>query len=53
MYLFKFLQVSHWSVHKKECERLQQQMKRANVLSDFPFQFTQEVQVFNRLTYLN
>ncbi|XP_022861435.1 zinc finger MYND domain-containing protein 15 isoform X4 [Olea europaea var. sylvestris] len=36
-------QVSHWSVHKKECERLQQQMKRANVLSDFPFQFTQEM----------
>ncbi|KAL2483402.1 zinc ion binding [Forsythia ovata] len=35
-------QVSHWSVHKKECERLQQQMKRAHVLSDFPFTYTQE-----------
>ncbi|KAK4429901.1 hypothetical protein Salat_1290800 [Sesamum alatum] len=35
-------QVSHWSVHKSECKRLEQQMKRADVLNDFPFTFTQE-----------
>ncbi|XP_019158091.1 PREDICTED: zinc finger MYND domain-containing protein 15 [Ipomoea nil] len=38
-------QVSHWSVHKKECERLEQQMNRADVLSDFPFTFTEEATV--------
>ncbi|KAI3467454.1 hypothetical protein Pfo_024117 [Paulownia fortunei] len=35
-------QVSHRSVHKRECERLEQQMKRADILNDFPFTFTQE-----------
>ncbi|XP_052173051.1 uncharacterized protein LOC127788611 isoform X2 [Diospyros lotus] len=35
-------QISHWSVHKDECERLEQQMDRANVLNDFPFTFSQE-----------
>ncbi|KAL0385630.1 UNVERIFIED_CONTAM: hypothetical protein Sradi_2957300 [Sesamum radiatum] len=35
-------QVSHWSVHKSECKRLEQQMKRADVLNDFPFTFTRE-----------
>ncbi|CAH9085325.1 unnamed protein product [Cuscuta europaea] len=35
-------QVSHWSVHKKECKRLEQQMNGANVLNDFPFTFTVE-----------
>ncbi|KAK4402867.1 hypothetical protein Sango_1027400 [Sesamum angolense] len=35
-------QVSHWSVHKSECKRLEQQMKRADVLNDFPFAFTRE-----------
>ncbi|KAL0304970.1 UNVERIFIED_CONTAM: hypothetical protein Scaly_3001900 [Sesamum calycinum] len=42
-------QVSHWSVHKSECKRLEQQMKRADVLNDFPFAFTREatqIQVF-------
>ncbi|KAL3840996.1 hypothetical protein ACJIZ3_025587 [Penstemon smallii] len=35
-------QVSHASVHKRECKRLEQQMKRADSLKDFPFTFTQE-----------
>ncbi|XP_011086468.1 zinc finger MYND domain-containing protein 15 isoform X3 [Sesamum indicum] len=35
-------QVSHWSVHRSECKRLEQQMKRADVLNDFPFTFTRE-----------
>ncbi|PIN02617.1 hypothetical protein CDL12_24868 [Handroanthus impetiginosus] len=35
-------QVSHRSVHKLECERLEQQMKRADSLNDFPFTFTEE-----------
>ncbi|KAG6429627.1 hypothetical protein SASPL_107679 [Salvia splendens] len=34
-------QVSHRSAHKRECERFEQQMKRANTLNDFPFTFTQ------------
>ncbi|KAJ6771280.1 ZINC ION BINDING PROTEIN [Salix koriyanagi] len=35
-------QMSHWNEHKEECERLEQQMKRADVLNDFPFTFSQE-----------
>ncbi|KAK9276272.1 hypothetical protein L1049_005803 [Liquidambar formosana] len=35
-------QISHWNDHKEECERLEQQMKRADVLNDFPFTFTRE-----------
>ncbi|RAL53229.1 hypothetical protein DM860_006901 [Cuscuta australis] len=43
-------QVSHWSVHKEECERLEQQMDDADVISDFPFTFTEEAttKVFDR-----
>ncbi|XP_042452424.1 zinc finger MYND domain-containing protein 15-like isoform X2 [Zingiber officinale] len=32
-------QISHWSEHRKECARLEEQMKRMDVLSDFPFTF--------------
>ncbi|XP_055810211.1 uncharacterized protein LOC129880274 isoform X2 [Solanum dulcamara] len=35
-------QVSHGNVHKKECQRLEQQMKHAHVVSDFPFTFSEE-----------
>lgn len=35
-------QMSHWNEHKEECERLEQQMKRVDVLNDFPFTFSQE-----------
>ncbi|KAI4378632.1 hypothetical protein MLD38_016086 [Melastoma candidum] len=35
-------QLSHWSVHKEECERFKQQMMQASVLSDFPFTFRGE-----------
>ncbi|CAK9137842.1 unnamed protein product [Ilex paraguariensis] len=44
-------QISHWSIHKGECERLEQHMKEADVLNDFPFTFSQEatVQVCEKL----
>ncbi|KAM7484287.1 hypothetical protein LguiA_000296 [Lonicera macranthoides] len=44
-------QVSHWSVHKEECERLQQQMKLADAINDFPFTFSREatVDVFDKV----
>ncbi|KAF9673485.1 hypothetical protein SADUNF_Sadunf10G0029200 [Salix dunnii] len=35
-------QMSHWNEHKEECERLERQMKRVDVLNDFPFTFSQE-----------
>ncbi|KAJ8761030.1 hypothetical protein K2173_022068 [Erythroxylum novogranatense] len=35
-------QLSHWNDHKLECERLEQQMKRVDLLNDFPFTFAQE-----------
>lgn len=38
-------QILHWSFHKEECERLGQQMKRVDVLNDFPFLFSQEATV--------
>ncbi|XP_060214409.1 uncharacterized protein LOC132641428 isoform X4 [Lycium barbarum] len=38
-------QISHGNVHKKECQRLEQQMKHANVVSDFPFTFSEEATV--------
>ena len=46
------VQVAHRSVHKVECERLEQQMKRADILNDFPFSFTREatVQVINDIS---
>ncbi|KAG5521061.1 hypothetical protein RHGRI_033575 [Rhododendron griersonianum] len=38
-------QVSHWSVHKEECERLEEQMERAKLLKEFPFTFSREATV--------
>ncbi|XP_009605575.1 uncharacterized protein [Nicotiana tomentosiformis] len=38
-------QVAHLNVHKKECKRLDQQMKQAHVVSDFPFTFSEEATV--------
>ncbi|KAI4314263.1 hypothetical protein L6164_027190 [Bauhinia variegata] len=35
-------QISHWSHHKQECERLEQQMKSVDDLNDFPFTFSRE-----------
>ncbi|XP_047160336.1 zinc finger MYND domain-containing protein 15 isoform X3 [Vigna umbellata] len=35
-------QIAHWSRHKHECDRLQQQMKSVEVLNDFPFTFSRE-----------
>ncbi|XP_065860952.1 uncharacterized protein [Euphorbia lathyris] len=35
-------QISHWTDHKEECERLEQQMKRVDELNDFPFTFARE-----------
>ncbi|OWM76015.1 zinc finger MYND domain-containing protein 15 [Punica granatum] len=38
-------QLSHWSVHKEECARLEEQMKQVDVLNDFPFTFSEEATV--------
>ncbi|XP_063936789.1 uncharacterized protein LOC108196101 isoform X2 [Daucus carota subsp. sativus] len=38
-------QIAHWSVHKEECERLEEQMKHADELNDFPFTFAREATV--------
>ncbi|KAF9600984.1 hypothetical protein IFM89_014969 [Coptis chinensis] len=38
-------QVSHCNEHKEECERLEQQMRRVDVLHDFPFTFSKEAMV--------
>ncbi|KAK7307176.1 hypothetical protein VNO77_40005 [Canavalia gladiata] len=35
-------QIAHWSRHKHECDRLQQQMKSVEVLNHFPFTFSRE-----------
>ncbi|VVA94740.1 unnamed protein product [Arabis nemorensis] len=35
-------QTSHWSYHKEECERLEEQMRRVDLLNEFPFTFTEE-----------
>ncbi|KAK6931141.1 Mitochondrial splicing suppressor 51-like, C-terminal domain [Dillenia turbinata] len=35
-------QISHWKDHKKECERLEEQMRRADALHDFPFTYSQD-----------
>ncbi|GAV78906.1 zf-MYND domain-containing protein [Cephalotus follicularis] len=35
-------QMSHWSDHSKECDRLGQQMERVDELYDFPFTFSLE-----------
>ncbi|TXG56379.1 hypothetical protein EZV62_017692 [Acer yangbiense] len=37
--------ISHWNDHKEECERLEQQMKRVDVLNDLPFTFSEEATV--------
>ncbi|EEF42255.1 hypothetical protein RCOM_0699750 [Ricinus communis] len=48
-------QILHWSEHKEECERLEQQMKRADDLNDFPFTFTPQLifQEENRCSFLS
>lgn len=38
-------QAAHWCVHKEECERLGEQMRRTDVLHDFPFTFSMEATV--------
>ncbi|XP_021293589.1 zinc finger MYND domain-containing protein 15 isoform X1 [Herrania umbratica] len=35
-------QISHWKEHREECDRLEQQMKRLDLVNDFPFTFSQE-----------
>nr|XP_025654433.1 zinc finger MYND domain-containing protein 15 isoform X2 [Arachis hypogaea] len=38
-------QIEHWSSHKHECDRLEQQMESVHLLNDFPFTFSQEATV--------
>ncbi|XP_078181999.1 zinc ion binding protein isoform X1 [Carex rostrata] len=33
-------QTLHWEYHKEECQRLEEQMRRAPFISDFPFTFS-------------
>ncbi|XP_021731170.1 zinc finger MYND domain-containing protein 15-like isoform X3 [Chenopodium quinoa] len=35
-------QISHWSDHEQECERLEEQMRDADILNTFPFTFSEE-----------
>uniref|UniRef100_A0A803MBN6 MYND-type domain-containing protein n=1 Tax=Chenopodium quinoa TaxID=63459 RepID=A0A803MBN6_CHEQI len=35
-------QISHWSDHEQECERLEVQMRDADILNTFPFTFSEE-----------
>ncbi|KAK7309530.1 hypothetical protein RJT34_06332 [Clitoria ternatea] len=35
-------QIAHWTHHKHECDRLQQQMKNLEFVNDFPFTFSRE-----------
>ncbi|XP_058772352.1 uncharacterized protein LOC131646284 [Vicia villosa] len=37
--------IAHWSHHKNECDRLQQQMESVGVLNDFPFTFSHEATI--------
>ncbi|KAG8663298.1 zinc finger MYND domain-containing protein 15 isoform X2 [Manihot esculenta] len=47
-------QISHWIDHKEECQRLEQQMKRADDLNDFPFTFTPEATLLeSRCSFLS
>ncbi|GAA0156224.1 hypothetical protein LIER_13764 [Lithospermum erythrorhizon] len=38
-------QVSHRSVHRRECERLKEQMKLVHLLNDFPFTYANETTI--------
>ncbi|PON46555.1 Zinc finger, MYND-type [Parasponia andersonii] len=38
-------QISHWSEHKEECERLKQHMKEIDMLNEFPFTFSLEATI--------
>ncbi|XP_010552626.1 PREDICTED: zinc finger MYND domain-containing protein 15 [Tarenaya hassleriana] len=46
-------QISHWSYHKEECERLEEQMSRVDSLNDFPFTFTEEAIQGSRCSFLS
>ncbi|KAL9246439.1 hypothetical protein vseg_019974 [Gypsophila vaccaria] len=35
-------QILHWSDHRKECRRLKEQMKNADIVNEFPFPFCEE-----------
>ncbi|KAI5437229.1 hypothetical protein KIW84_023376 [Lathyrus oleraceus] len=37
--------IAHWSHHKTECDRLQQQMESLAVLNDFPFTFSRQATI--------
>lgn len=43
-------QISHWNDHKEECERLEEQMRDADLLNTFPFTFCEEatLQIFEK-----
>ncbi|KMT07184.1 hypothetical protein BVRB_6g155080 [Beta vulgaris subsp. vulgaris] len=38
-------QISHWSDHKEECERLEEQIRDSDMMNKFPFTFCEEATV--------
>lgn len=49
--LLKTFQIIHWRVHKEECERFAEQMRRIDVLSQFPFTFLEPPALVLLCTY--
>ncbi|XP_050236252.1 uncharacterized protein LOC126686251 isoform X2 [Mercurialis annua] len=45
--------ISHWSEHKNECERLEEQMMRIDELNDFPFTFSTPSQQESRCLFFS
>lgn len=39
-FLLFYVKTLHWEYHKEECKRLEEQMRRASFISDFPFAFS-------------
>ncbi|CAD6218078.1 unnamed protein product [Miscanthus lutarioriparius] len=46
-------QVIHWRVHKEECKRFAEQMRRIDVLSQFPFTFLEPPALGLRRSYFS
>lgn len=51
-FLLVYVKMLHWEYHKEECKRLEEQMRRAPFISEFPFTFsdTLELQVITNLS---
>ncbi|KAF3331949.1 Zinc finger MYND domain-containing protein 15 [Carex littledalei] len=45
-------QTLHWEYHKEECKRLEEQMRRAPFISDFPFTFSDTLALQAKCAFL-